>query len=989
MSALLAQALHLFDEYVDLPAAERERRLAELAARDRALHAAVRALLDADTDTDPLPQRSPARILAERRAEAGAAPAPDLRIGARLGAWRIDREIGRGGMGAVYEAHRDDGQYAQRVALKCVRAELGAPDRIAALRAERELLARLDHPGIAALVDAGIDAQGRPWFALRYVEGEPIDDWCDRRRAGIGARVDLLLQVCDAVAYAHAQGVLHRDLKPSNVLVTADGRTQLLDFGISMQFGPLGQVASESAALTPQYAAPEARERGAQGPATDLYALGVLSYRLLSGQWPTPLHRLRGLLPVAGEWQPAPMDRLLDGAPAALAQARGAADAAALARQLRGDLSAIALKAVAERAPDRYPSVAEFADELRRWREYRPLRVRPGTALSRGGKWLRRNTVAAGLGAALVLAAGLGVGAAGWQRQRALQQAQASERVGQLFASTLGAATLSGLGETRFSSRALLERTERELRALPLADQPGVRAHALATLARSYAQIGDYPRAADLAEEAQRISGDGRDAGDDDGFVVATRLSTLNYRGRLTEAMEIGRSRLDALTDDDSDNAARARYAIGAELAQTQWAMGDTAAALARADGLLRQVQASGPDRDALSARALMLRSGFLRSLGRLQQAETDAQRAIALSRPIDAVLADNALERLVDIQRVRQSPQYNATARALLAERQRNLGPAHPETALAEVQVALSLFPDVPRESALDTISKLSKGYGRDNPVYALALSRLAWTLARDGAEELRLQREAVAVLRKTLPRSEMLFNAQSNLAKVLVGRRDPQAPPGFDEGIALLLQTIDERRRAGLPATNEHYALASALTLQGGQASQALARATLDDALEEASRFYEPGDGWLLSLQAIDNVQRYRQGQRERADAGFAQVLRAGAVSARASGRSRNLRDGAMAVALVYRGVRAFQQCDRGRAAGLMDQAVHLAETGLGPAHPRAREARAIRDELRAGRLRARPPFLIPAAWPATPAWRSESCAHHAPATAQAPAP
>ncbi|QWP74829.1 serine/threonine protein kinase [Lysobacter sp. K5869] len=966
MTAISARALQLFDELVELPPAERERRLAQWADTDPDLHAALRALLDADAQPDAgVLDRSPARILAERHARAEPAPAPpcaDLRVGARLGAWRIDRLIGRGGMGAVYEAHRDDGQYQQRIALKCVRAELDSPRLIAAMREERNLLARLDHPGIAALVDGGVDGDGRPWFALRYVEGEPIDAWCDRRRLGVTARVDLLLQVCDAVAYAHAQGVLHRDLKPSNVLVAADGRAQLLDFGISAQLGPLREAQGDLPALTPQYAAPEARLHGAQGPATDLYALGVLTYRLLSGQWPTPLHGLRPLLHGADSGDALAMAQLLEDADDAPAHLRGAADAQALARRLHGDLSAIALKAVAARAQDRYASVAEFADELRRWREGRPVRARPGTWLSRSRKWLRRNPLAAGLSAALFVVAAAAAGGAWWQHRQAAREAEAGGQVGRLFASTVGTATLSGLGSARFSSRALLERTERELRALPLADQPALRAHALATLADGFAQIGDYTHGARLADEAHRLSGDAGDR-DEDGFVFGTQMAMLNYQGRHREALAMGQARLGRL-DEEGPAFEPARIAIGAELARTQWALGDTAAALARADDLVRRAQALGPGQAAIAARALILRSGFRRDLGRLARAEDDAQRALALAGPIDRRLADNALEGLVDVQRMRLSPDFAGNAQRLLDERRRGLGADHPETGAAEVFVALSQFPLVSRESALATLDKIEAGYGRGHPVYALALSRLAWTAARDGDEELRMQREAVATLARARPHSAMLFNARSNLAKVLMGRRTPAAPPGFDEGVRVHQQNIVERERAGMPAFADRLSLGLILSERGRDAQLPIADAALDAALRAAPSYYSPGDLELLDLSLHQGIVRYRQGRRADADRIFARILADVAAAPPLAGLPRYRLDLFGIQALLYRATYALETCRFADAAEFLQRAQRTRETMTEvDRKARGEEIATLERALRVRRLPASPPFVRPA--------------------------
>jgi len=989
MNAISARALQRFDEFVELPAAERARRLAELAATEPELHTALCALLQADADDGAsVLDRSPVKILVEHRDRAAApasspAPAPDLRVGARLGAWRIDREIGRGGMGTVYEAHRDDGQYQQRVALKCVRAELDSPRLVEAMREERNLLARLDHPGIAALVDGGVDGDGRPWFALRYVEGEPIDAWCDRQRLRIEARVDLLLQVCDAVAYAHAQGVLHRDIKPSNVLVAADGRAQLLDFGISAQLGPLREVYDELPALTPHYAAPETRARGAQGPATDLYALGVLSYRLLSGQWPTPLHGLRSLVPGADSGDALPMERLLDGGDDALARQRGAVDASALARRLRGDLSAIALKAVAARPQHRYASVAEFADELRRWRQDRPVRVRPGTWLSRSRKWLRRNPMATGLSAALALAAAAALGTAWWQHRQTQREAEAGEQVGRLFASTLGSATLSGLGNAHFSSRSLLERSERELRALALDDQPALRAHALATLARGYVQIGDYRHAAALGGEAWRISTASGDP-DEDGFVAATHLSTLNYQGRHEEALALANARLDALAAATDPAARDARVAIGVELARTQWELGRTGQALASADEWLRQAQALGRGHEARTAQTLILRSGIQRVLGRLEASEDDAQRALALAGTRDRVLADDALERLADAQRVRLSPAYAGTARRLLDERRRTLGPDHPQTVLAEVYVALSRFPHLPRADAVAILHRLEAGYGRDHPIYALALSRLAWTVAGDRDEERRLQEQAVAVLERTRPHSDMLFNARSNLAKVLLGRGYERLPPlDFDRGVELFRRNIAERERAGLSAQTDRYMLAYNLLRRGSDASLPLARQTLDPALRSAPRFYRPGDAEWQDLRAVDAAVRYREHDYAGADAEFARLLRELDVAPATAGLPSARRREVQAMALLYRGAYAFGGCRRAAAATFMDAAVRAAD---GISETILAEARTFQRGVRAGRLPSHLPLTSVSAPHAVAGPVAADCREPARATAPA---
>ncbi|MFK3651619.1 protein kinase [Lysobacter enzymogenes] len=976
MSDALARALALFDAYVDLPAAERTRRLAALAASDPALHAALRDLLDSDLDEDAgVLDRSPAQIVAAHQhrgddagdgARTAGAIARDAeederderRVGERLGVWRLDRILGRGGMGTVYEAHRDDGQYQQQVALKCIRSELDSPELVAAFREERNLLARLDHPGIAGVVDGGIDADGRPWFALRRVEGVPIDAWCDQRGLDLGARADLLAQACDALAYAHAQGILHRDIKPSNLLVTADGRVQLLDFGISTRFGGDADAGAH-VAITPDYAAPEARQHGIQGPATDLYMLGVLSYRLLCGQWPTRLHGLRELLPIAVAAAPEPMDRLLDDADDELARRRGLSDIAALQRAVAGDLAAVALKAVAHKPQDRYPSVAEFARDLRAWREHRPVGARRAGWRERLGKWRRRNRAAAVLFASLALVVAAGLVAIGWQHQRAQREARASRAVGQLFASTLGSATQSGLGSAPFSSRALLERTERELRAMRLDDQPGLQARSLGTLARSYALMGDYRRAETLIAEAQRTLGDQDDR---DGFLASTRLSLLNIQARYAEAMQLARAQIDGLGERQDEIARTSRVTIGAQLALAQWYQGRTLDALATADGVVAAAERLGRGHEELLAQALIQRAGLRYRLLRAAPAEADARRAIALARPLNPVLADDALEVLMRIVQLQPNLDARELARELARNRTRTLGAAHPKTAYAKLR--LSIFPDSGM-SAADIAAALNttrEAYGLDNPQYASALAISSSAIARDRNDEIELQRSAVRVLDRHLPPgSEMRGAAQHNLALVLLYGVDEPSAREIAEGLATLRDTIAEETRAGLPAMTERYLLVRYLLDRGDSAHLPEAERTLADLRAETIALFGAGNYRLQDIDYFQAKLSFRQGRGELADAGFARLIEQDRAFVDSGGTGQGAltdfqtRSLYLTRALLYRGVYALQTCRAAQAQAFAAQAVQLSSSAPLVAPEERLVVRAYLDGVRRRQLPA----------------------------------
>jgi predicted Ser/Thr protein kinase len=269
----------LFEELVDLSPEEQAKRLArstqpsEIVRQAEALLAAARAdgILDMPSPSIEVPGTpSGYRSLAE---------------GQVVGGFTIDRLIGRGGMGEVYLAHRTARDFEQRVALKMLRAE--ATDRGDLFARERRLLARLEHPGIARLIDAGIAEDGRPFMAMEYVDGEPIDAWCRSHKADLETRLNLFREVCDAVAYAHGHLVIHRDIKPSNIVIDASGKVRLLDFGIAKLLDDSAAVPiATQAMLTPDYAAPEQLDGDEASVATDVYGLGILLYELVTEQGP-------------------------------------------------------------------------------------------------------------------------------------------------------------------------------------------------------------------------------------------------------------------------------------------------------------------------------------------------------------------------------------------------------------------------------------------------------------------------------------------------------------------------------------------------------------------------------------------------------------------------------------------------------------------------------------------------------------------------------
>lgn len=284
--------------------------------------------------------------------------------GRSIGGYTLERPLAEGGLGNVWLARRSDGPFEGRAVVRLLNSGLLGEEGLAGLQREAMALARLAHRNIVDFIDAGLDGD-RPYLVLEYVEGEPIDRWCDMQRLGVAARIRLFLQVLAGVSHAHGRMILHRDLKPSNVLVTADGVVRLLDFGIAKLLEGAGRAAPRgdlTAALTPDYAAPEQVLRTELTPATDVYALGVMLYVLLTGKHPTasdastPFERLRAL----AERDPAPASEAAWSTRPLLAPA------------LRGDLDRILAKALEKSLLERYRTVAAFAEDLQRYLEQQP-----------------------------------------------------------------------------------------------------------------------------------------------------------------------------------------------------------------------------------------------------------------------------------------------------------------------------------------------------------------------------------------------------------------------------------------------------------------------------------------------------------------------------------------------------------------------------------------------------------------------------------------
>jgi serine/threonine protein kinase len=443
--------------------------------------------------------------------------------GHTLGVYTLVSQIGQGGMGSVWLAERNDGRFERQVAVKFLNIALMGKGGEERFKREGSILGRLAHPHIGELIDAGVSQTGQPYLVLEHIKGDHIDRHCDQHRLDVRARIRLFLDVLGAVAQAHANLIVHRDLKPSNVLVRNDGQVKLLDFGIAKLLEDEGQTREASTvtveagqAMTPQYAAPEQLKGEAVTTATDVYALGVLLYVLLTGQHPvgTGPHAPADLVKAIVDTEPTrPSETVVQTRTNAEIITRNAARRAStpdkLSRLLRGDLDTIIAKALKKEPTERYRSATALADDLHRYLKNEPVAARPDTVPYRAAKFVRRNRTAVALTALAVIATVAGLSGtliqartASVQRDFALRQVERSEALNDFHEFLLSDAAPSG---KPFTVNELLERAERIVERQHAADDPN-RVVLMISIGRQYLEQDVGTSARRILEEAYKLS---------------------------------------------------------------------------------------------------------------------------------------------------------------------------------------------------------------------------------------------------------------------------------------------------------------------------------------------------------------------------------------------------------------------------------------------------------------------------------------------------
>ncbi len=855
----------IFAEALERPRPQRRRFVARVCGDDSDLYHELLTLLDAAGRAEQVLAGPGPSLLRAAFSDLGEAE-PDgaaLRPGEEVGHYRVVEEIGRGGMATVYLAERADGAFERQVAVKVLRRGMDTEEVVRRFRVERQILSSLAHPNIARLLDGGATEDGRPYLVMERVEGLPITEWCDHEKCSLKQRLRLFADVARAVHHAHTKLVVHRDLKPSNIFVTPAGRVTLLDFGIAKILDPEQVPGGEPGTgigfrpLTPEYASPEQLRGGPITTASDVYQLGLLLHRLLTGARP---HDVRGSAEqqrTATSLTPKPPSELAREASAEVAAVRRLT-ADRLCRRLRGDLDTIVLTALRVEPARRYGSVLEMGEDVRRYLEGRPISARRDSRLYRLKKLMTRHRWLAPTAAAAILASGLYIFTLvrhglelEAERNAAQRQAERAERVRDILVDVFRSADPWWRADpelpVEFTMPEALAIEADRIRS-DLADEPQLRADLFAAIGGVYVNLGLPAKARPLLEDAlnTRLAFDGPNSGSS--AAVMRQLGKVHaLQGDVDSAAVLLRTSLDyarRLRDP------RDTVVIGTlvDLAWVQKGRGRFDEAEQLLMDAIRRAETSNNQPTEVMARAYSMLSIVYPNQDRLEEARLAAERSLALLRA----------EHRENDPRLAAAMRTLANALALAG---------HSDEAIPEYRSAIEMYTHSLGADHRETLN------AREG--LALALNRIAHWKDRVGPAE-----EAERILRQVLARRIALFGeedvsvAQSRqrLAVVLYGKGQ------FDEAERLTvlaarvpqhnLTTYPLMTRCGIQLARSDYERAEATcretirimsaTLPREHYGRALAQCRLGRALAGQKRYQEAEAILAQATPILENVPR-----------------------------------------------------------------------------------------------------------------------------------
>ena len=812
----------LFHEAVELPPDDRDAFLRKACAANPGIYKEVLSLLEEDLNVHSM-------------LDGWALDAVDLQseaiIGKQIGPYQITQEIGSGGMGAVYLAERTEGEFEQHVAMKLIKRGMDSNQILQRFKIERQILARLQHPNIARLLDGGLTDDGFPYFTLEYIEGEPIDSYCDNKKFSVEDRLRLFQSVCSAVQYAHQNLIVHRDLKPSNILVTEDGTVKLLDFGIAKvvteESGATALTRTGSRVMTPRYAAPEQVRGEPVTTATDVYALGVILYELLARNSP---YRLENSTPLDIEKaicysQPKRPSTAITkrvsnrdsaSSPKMVSQTRST-QPHRLRRQLAGDLDNICLMALRKEPERRYRSAEQFSEDISRYLNRLPVRARPDTFGYRTQKFVQRHKIAAvstiSVVLLIVILVAFYTARLARERDRAQLETQKAEQVTTFLTELFEVSDPSqSKGET-VTARELLDRGADRIKK-ELSNQPEVQAAMMGVMGEVYYSLGLFADARGLHEQAVDIR---RSLLGEDNPEVAESLNNLanvlEAQGDYDAAETLHRTSLALRRKLLGENHLEVAESLD-DLAWDLFQKGnyDRAGTL-YTEALVIRRKVLGEEHIDIAASLNNLAEVF-HEKGEYNSAEVLYRQALAMNNKLlgeeHREVATN-MSNLANLLRiVGKNEEAEPLHRQALALRQKLLGNDHPDVTSSLNSLAVLLYEKGDYEAAeplfREALKLRRERLGEFHPRVAVPLTGLAVLLREKGDLEAAEAafRESLELHKKTLPKGHPnIAHPLHWLGALLCDKDKPE------EAEPLLREAVDLRRQ-GLPERHWRTAVA-----------------------------------------------------------------------------------------------------------------------------------------------------------------------------------
>jgi len=749
----------LFDAAMRQPPDERRGFLEEQCRGDDSLRDAVLQLVEAADR----PGNGPEGIVG-RAAEALAAD----RRSRDVGNYRLVELIGEGGMGRVYLAERKDEQYQQRVAIKILSMLMPGEHLLKRFRAERQILANLNHPYVARLLDGGETPDGLPFLVMEYVEGVPILEYCDRERLDLESRLRLFIEVCEAVQHAHRNLVVHRDLKSGNIFIAADGHPRLLDFGIAKLLEPddapltVAETVAHARFLTPANASPEQVTGGRITVATDVYSLGLLLYELLTGRSAYGRTTLEAseLHKAICEAEP---DRPSQGVTQAPAEAphlrRSTLDR--LRKTLAGDLDTIVLKALRKNPDNRYASARELAEDVERYLKHQPLRARPPSRYYRARKFLRRNLVPVGAASLVALLLTGFTAITVLQNQRIVEERDTATRVSDFLVEIFNLARPEESPGETVTAKQVLDSGYQRIRQ-EFADQPRIKARLLWVMGESYASLGLHDDARILLAETADLGLEGHLADDDLVDVLANLAQEYSYLEDFDEAtryLDLAEAVYARLEAPDAE-LGKIIYMHHANHLRRQGRMEEGLAKLREAERIARTIE---DDVNGHYPTMLHELGAWHLILGNYQESERWLRRALEFDHPARrertnrrAVTLGVLGSTLRGLGRLDEALETSNEALEILVD---ELGPAHINVAITHGNIGRILMEleryDEAEESTRQALESMRATLGPDHSRVAIQYGTLARIRSGQGryAEALELIDRSLEIKLKSLP--------------------------------------------------------------------------------------------------------------------------------------------------------------------------------------------------------------------------------------------